>query len=167
VYYRLTVDWIPVVTTLLGTVVGVGSTLVVDRVRSSREQRQRWDDLRRQSYVQFLVATNHTHQALCAVALGISSSEAPKAARAREAFVSNGIYAACEQVVIVAPEPIRIAANVAFDLLKRYRDLIENGHDTDNSANRALLDQYRQSRDSLRELMHEDLRSFGPAGIGS
>jgi len=153
--YREVVDWVPVVTTVLGAIIGVGSTLLVDRFRSGQERDRQWEEMKRESYVQFLVAAHHTQQALCMVTEG--ASEISKAIHARDAFRVNGIYAACEQVMIVAPDNVRVVANEVFELLREFRDRVDE-YDHDVPEHKVALDGYKQRRDFLRDLMHNDLR---------
>jgi hypothetical protein len=51
-------DWSSPLSTVLGAMVGISSTLVVDRARSRREGQRQWDQVRRDMYTDFMAAFN-------------------------------------------------------------------------------------------------------------
>jgi hypothetical protein len=63
-------SWIPVLATALGAVIGLGSGLLIDQVRSSRDNAQRSLTARRDAYVGYLSALHDANEAMRAVALG-------------------------------------------------------------------------------------------------
>jgi hypothetical protein len=58
------VAWIPMLSTVLGAVIGLGSALVGDRVRWRREQSDRWLSARREVYVGYLNALHEANQGM-------------------------------------------------------------------------------------------------------
>jgi hypothetical protein len=60
--------------------------------------------------------------------------------------------------MLVAPEHIRVATNAIFDLLREYRDALDSKLDYSKKDHKGDLDRYRDARDALRQLLHDDLR---------
>ncbi|MET7616154.1 hypothetical protein [Streptomyces sp. NPDC005408] len=107
------------ISTLSGGVLGVGSTLVIESVRTKRDQRLRHAELRRTAYVRYLTALTEAETALQTLALSrptpIASSDVV------EAFRSTGVIAARYELFLVAPPSVYDAAREAYDLLRALR----------------------------------------------
>jgi hypothetical protein len=150
-------NWSTALSTLLGAVVGVGSALLVDRVRWGREHVQRWQQARREAYIAYLTALHQANEAIRAVSLGEDAADAGREALARAAFRSAGIVQAREAVVLVAPEPIVQAADLAFQRLRSLRDLIGQGHQLGSPGYEPALLAYGDSLQALRNTIRQDL----------
>ncbi|MFF8192493.1 hypothetical protein ACF05L_16880 [Streptomyces bobili] len=111
--------WLTLISTLAGGVLGVGSTLVVESVRTKRDQRLRHGELRRTAYVRYLTALTETETALQTLALShptpIASSDVVAA------FRSTGVIAARYELFLVAPASVYDAAREAYNLLRAMR----------------------------------------------
>lgn len=98
------------------------TTLLVDSIRARREKRQRSEDVRRQSYTDYLVALTETDAALQLVALGESTPVDRAAAVA--AFRSKSILAHRYQVSLVASPAVAEAAETAYARLRDIREAL-------------------------------------------
>jgi hypothetical protein len=150
-------NWSAALSTLLGAVVGVGSALLVDRVRWGREHTRRWQQTRREAYVAYLTALHQANEAMRAVSLSEDAADASREAVARAAFRSAGTVQAREAVVLVAPEPVVQAADAAFQRLRSLRDLIGQGHQLGSPGYEPALLAYGDSLQALRDTIRQDL----------
>lgn len=107
-------SWIPVVATVVGAVVGLGSGLLIDHVRSRRDNTAKWLTVRRETYASYLSALHEANEAMRAVSLGEHAQDLTRMAAARAAFRAARVTMTREQVILLAPEPVIIAADAAF-----------------------------------------------------
>lgn len=65
-------DWIasPLATLLAGGIVGAGSALLLDYVKSRSDENRQWQDARREVYVAYLTELSKAYESLWALALG-------------------------------------------------------------------------------------------------
>ena len=101
-------DWGPLLGTALGAVVGVGSTLVSDRVRWRRDRTARQRDMKRQLYGEYLAALMRTRNQLKDIASSSLATE-DRALKAGEAFREGGAYELRYQMSITAPAIVRVS----------------------------------------------------------
>ena len=120
-------SWIPVLATALGAVIGLGSGLLIDQVRSRRDDTQKWLAARRDAYVSYLSSLHDANEAMRAVALGDYSADLTRMAAARAAFRAAGVTQARERIILLAPEIVVVAADDAFRSLRALRDRIGQG----------------------------------------
>ena len=155
------------VSTLAGTLVGVGSTLLVDRARFSRDQRQQWQQARREVYVDFLTEVSRTYESLWALGLGEYLGDQPRAAAARQILRTGEIYQARQRLVIVASWPVIEACEATFSDLKLVRDVLGAGNELGSpefvEANKA----FRSARERFLEAIRKDLGIDEPGGTRS
>jgi succinyl-CoA synthetase alpha subunit len=153
--------WLTLISTLSGGVLGVGSTLVVEAVRTKRDQRLRHAELRRTAYVRYLTALTEAETALQTLALS-RPTPVPRS-EVVEAFRSTGVIAARYELFLVAPPTVYDAAREAYDLLRALRVAIAttNVEVGDNSSEwRALHTPYDTALRHLRVAMRD---SLGPS----
>jgi hypothetical protein len=150
-------DWSTALSTLLGAVVGVGSALLVERAKWSREQTQRWQQARRETYVAYLTALHQANDAMRAVSLGEHAADIDREMAARAAFRSPGVTQTREHVILVAPEPVVRAADEAFQRLRDLRELIGQGHRLGSPGYEPALTAYGDGLQALRDAIREDL----------
>ncbi|MFB7044698.1 hypothetical protein ACFCZ5_06330 [Streptomyces microflavus] len=107
-------EWISLASTALGAGIGIGSTLLVDRVRWRRERAGHDLDVRRQMYADYTAALSRIRTALneCAQE-DIPAAERPR--RVREVFLTPGAYEIRHQLTIVAPPEIVEAARSGLE----------------------------------------------------
>ncbi|MEV4864610.1 hypothetical protein [Streptomyces ossamyceticus] len=108
--------WLPLLATLLGAVIALGSTLLVERRRERREDRSEHRKAKRGVYARYLAAhaEMRTQLRVLSVTSGLTDEE-----RGYRAFTA---YAACYapryELAVLAPEPVLSLAR-AFDWCAR------------------------------------------------
>ncbi|MFF0064198.1 hypothetical protein ACFYRC_22100 [Streptomyces sp. NPDC005279] len=149
-------EWISPVSTALGAVIGVGSTLIADRLRWRRERAGQSLDVRRILYGDYTAALSRMRTALneCALA-DIPAQERPQ--RVRELFLAPGAYEIRHQLAIIAPQVVVEAARTAFVVLRDTRDLLLEGAGIEDQAYRELEDRFDSALAVLRSAMRRDL----------
>ncbi|MER5465759.1 hypothetical protein ABT010_34855 [Streptomyces sp. NPDC002668] len=149
-------EWISPVSTALGAVIGVGSTLIADRLRWSRERAGQSLDVRRKLYGDYTAALSRMRTGLheCAQA-DIPAQERPQ--RVRELFLAPGAYEIRHQMAIIAPLDVVEAARAAFVVLRDTRDLLVQGAAIEDPARRELEDRFDSALAELRSVMRRDL----------
>ena len=154
-------SWIPVLATVVGAVVGLGSGLFIDRVRSRRDDSANWRTVRRETYVSYLSALHEANEAMRAVSLGEHAPDLTRMAAARAAFRAARVTMTREQVILLAPEPVIIAADAAFRSLRALRDQI--GHGAGLADYEPVLEDYAGHLHALRDAIRRDLGVPGSA----
>ncbi|MEU1625481.1 hypothetical protein ABZ746_09130 [Streptomyces sp. NPDC020096] len=157
-------DWMPLLSTLTGAVIGITATLIADRNRWRREEARHGLELRREVYTEFVSALKATSEEIRAVALGDHMSESARDAAVREAFRGTGLYTASERLWLVGPPQVVAAGNEAFHSLRRIRDAYARGVAVGSDEDAPLITQRRTAMAQMRGLMREDL-GIGPLGI--
>ncbi|GAB3989879.1 hypothetical protein GCM10029978_116160 [Actinoallomurus acanthiterrae] len=148
-------SWIPVLSTVVGAVIGLGSGLLTEHLRSGRERTGQSLNARRDVYVQYLSALHDANEALRAVSLGEHAPDLTRKAAARAAFRSARITQAREHVILLAPEPVITAADSAYRSLRTLRDRIGQGEQL--AQYEPVLMAYGDSLDQLRQAVRRDL----------
>ncbi|WP_369243797.1 hypothetical protein [Streptomyces sp. R41] len=157
-------DWIPLLSTLTGAVIGIAATLIADRNRWRREETRHALDVRREVYTEFVSALKTAGEDMRAVALGDHMSESAREAAVREAFRATGLYTASERLWLVGPQQVVTAGNEAFHSLRRLRDAYARGATVGSAEDVPLIAQRRKAMAQMRDLMRKDL-GIGPLGI--
>ncbi|MFF4353140.1 hypothetical protein [Streptomyces sp. NPDC001530] len=157
-------NWIPLLSTLTGAVIGIAATLIADRNRWRREETRHALEVRREVYTEFVSALKAAGEDMRAVALGDHMSESAREAAVREAFRGTGLYTASERLWLVGPQQVVTAGNEAFHSLRRMRDAYARGVAVDSAEGVPLIAQRRTAMARMRELMRKDL-GVGPLGI--
>ncbi|MDH6128628.1 hypothetical protein [Kitasatospora sp. GP82] len=157
-------DWMPLLSTLTGAVIGITATLIADRNRWRREESRHALEVRRQVYTEYVTALKAAGEEIRAVALGDHMSESARDAAVREAFRSTGLYTAGERLWLVGPPQVVAAGNEAFHSLRQIRDAYARGVAVDSAEAAPLIEQRRTAMARMRGLMREDMGS-GPLGI--
>ncbi|MFE2425368.1 hypothetical protein ACFXJ5_01210 [Streptomyces sp. NPDC059373] len=157
-------DWMPLLSTLTGAVIGITATLIADRSRWRREESRHAKELRREVYTEYVSALKAAGEEIRAVALGDHMSESARDAAVREAFRGSGMYTASERLWLVGPPQVVAAGNEAFRSLRRLRDAYAQGVAVGSAEDGPLVAQRRAAMAEMRGLMREDL-GIGPLGI--
>ncbi|MBC9715347.1 hypothetical protein H9Y04_22620 [Streptomyces sp. TRM66268-LWL] len=152
-------EWITLAATCLGALIGVGSTLLAERLRASREESQRRQGLRQQLYADFLAALSRVADDLYALASSPDRNELP--VRASEAWRRGDSYPLRYHMTISAPAGMVTASDACFRRLRDFRDVVANGAVSGTPEFRAAQAAYDQSLTRLRELMRTDLGLAG------
>jgi hypothetical protein len=115
-------DWTVPLGTLVGAFVGVGSTLLVDVVRSRRDRIHQIVTVRRQVYAQYLEALTKTDGEL--QMLAVSQSTPVDELATRTAWRQYSLLALRYEVELVAPKSVTKTADAAYRTLRNMRDAI-------------------------------------------
>ncbi|MFI1162447.1 hypothetical protein ACH4UM_02270 [Streptomyces sp. NPDC020801] len=157
-------DWMPLLSTLAGAVIGIAATLIADRNRWRREETRHALEVRREVYTEFVSALKAAGEEIRAVALGDHLSDSARDAAVREAFRSTGLYTASERLWLMGPQQVVTAGNEAFHSLRRLRDAYARGVAVGSAEDAPLIAQRRTAMARMRGLMREDL-GMEPLGI--
>jgi hypothetical protein len=151
--------WESAISTLLGAIIGVGSTLLADRARWRRELQQRTRDTRRELYGRFLTALNESSESLWVIGLGDRRQEEHDRLDEllRAAVHRTGLYSYREQVMIVAADNVAHSADRAVDCVRAYRDCLIDGARSGSREERAAMGAYKASIKELRHEMRTDI----------
>ncbi|MFJ7019884.1 hypothetical protein ACIQUW_16175 [Streptomyces sp. NPDC101117] len=118
-------DWTTLAATALGAFVGVGSTLLADRVRWRRDQADRTRQERRQIYVTVLTKYRLAYKDMREAALTGDGRE--RAAAVRQAFRSSGCDEARESALLCAPQAMADALEAVYATLRDLQDAFATG----------------------------------------
>jgi hypothetical protein len=154
-------DWMPLLSTLTGAVIGISATLIADRSRWRREEARHTLEVRREVYTEFVTALKAAGEEIRAVALGDHMSESARDTAVREAFRGTGLYTASERLWLVGPPQVVEGGNEAYRSLRRIRDAYARGVTVGSDEDAALIAQRRAAMAQMRGLMREDL-GIGP-----
>ncbi|MEU0805403.1 hypothetical protein [Streptomyces sp. NPDC005970] len=115
-------DWTTPVSTLIGAIVGVGSTLLGETVRSRRDRGHQLHQLRRELYARYLEALTNTDSELQLLAI---RQQAPvDEGDVRAAWRSHSLLSLNYEITLVAPTPVADAADTAYRSLRAMRNVI-------------------------------------------
>lgn len=157
-------DWSSPLSTLLGALIGVSSTLAVDRVRADRERLDKDKAVKRQVYADYLAALTRTRDELRAAARDPGAHPEDRRRRAVEAFRDGGAYELRYQVAVLAPTVVDEASVEAFRALRDMRDLVEEGAVHTDPAYLELRRRWDGLFARLRELVRRDLGAVDDLG---
>lgn len=153
-------DWAttPLATLLGGGIIGAGSALLLDSVKSRKDLQQRRQDARREVYVDYLAELSKAYESLWSLALGDydDASQGPEVA-ARRIFRTGGIYQARQRLKIAASEPVIVACDAAFVNLKSFRTIVGSGASSSSPEFLAANEEYRTSVQALHQSIRIDL----------
>ncbi|MET7987747.1 MULTISPECIES: hypothetical protein [unclassified Streptomyces] len=154
-------DWLPLLSTLAGAAIGIGSTLIADRNRWRREDAKEGVRLRLDIYTQYTTTVKVLGETLRALAEREHPSDDERALALREAFRDSGMGVASERMWLIAPQPVVKASNGVFHCLKRICDGYVDGAAVSSPEDRARWEARGQAAAKMRKLMREDL-GVGP-----
>ena len=168
------VDWSAPVSTLVGAVVGVGATMLADRSRWKRDRSRERDQLRRESYRNYLAAVIQAHEAMRAAATGTDGTDgtdgSPESKRAAitEAFRSADPYVHRFDLSLVAPCDVVTLAVAVFRRVRDIRDLLLSGAVAESVEYREAQRAYYDAIKEMSDAMRQDLGSspLGSATLG-
>lgn len=130
-------DWGPLVSTSLGAVIGIASTLATDQIRTKRGREDKDQAARQQLYGDYLAALARTRNHLRMAARPSGLPDGERVRRAAEAFHEGNAYELRYQIAVVAPREVVEASTAAFRSLRDLRDLMEGGSTPYQSGLRA------------------------------
>jgi hypothetical protein len=127
------------------------------RQAQEREDRFRIVDERRSTFIQYLKSLHDGTEGIRAVVLDRDASVEGRITAVGAAFRNAGIYAAREELVLVATAELAEAARTAFYRARDLRELAASGISAEHADYQAGLVAYRASLSELRAEMRRDL----------
>lgn len=155
-------QWIAVLGTALGAVIGIGAAFINDRVRWRREQDRDRLGVRRELYSSYIAALTEIHESMRAVSGrdGLTSVERRDAIR--DVFHDGGLYQLRYQIGVLADQQVLDASEAAFQQMRDIRDTFAAG-------GRISDPQYQEQRTAwgavLRTLQHAMRDELGSARV--
>ncbi|PVC86835.1 hypothetical protein [Streptomyces sp. CS131] len=150
-------EWTALAATVLGAVIGVGSTLVTDRVSWRRDTRERDRETLRTVAAQFLEALTEARDAISDASRSEHLPVAERAQLARASTSAQGVHAKQYQLeLLAAPEVAESARDASYRLLL-YRDAVVAGHLRDDSECTQARRAFREARQKLMTDMRSSL----------
>ncbi len=146
----------------LGAVLGVGTTLLTDLVRSRRDSDQRWADVRREVYSRALTALSQTHSRLVRAACqGLAAADREQAVH--DAYhnspLNSDARSVLRELAITAPAVVFELAVPVDRELRVIRDALAlNPSHPDSDEYAELVQPYRACLAALQAAMRDDLR---------
>ncbi|MGW1225585.1 hypothetical protein [Streptomyces sp. NPDC001478] len=150
-------EWTALVATLVGAVIGVGSTLATDRVRWRRDARERDRETLRTMSAQFLEALTGARDAISDASGSAHAPAEERAERARAGILTHSVHAKQYQLELLAdPVVARLAREAAHQLLL-YRDAVVDGHLREDATCTKARRDFREARQNLMTAMRSSL----------
>ncbi|WP_344437869.1 hypothetical protein [Kitasatospora nipponensis] len=157
-------DWGTLAGTALGGLLGVSSTLLVDRYRWRRDRDLRTENLRRQVYGEYLLALSRTRNQLRDIAHEMTLAPAERAQQVREAVRDGGAFEQRHQLRLAAPHHVLDLAERTHLALRTLRDCVAGGHTAADQRYQDDLTAYAAASRAMRDAMRHDLGvDDGPA----
>ena len=125
-------DWTTLAATALGAFIGVGSTLVADRVRWRRDQADRTRQERRRIYVTALTTYRLAYEDMREATVTADGRE--RAAAVRQAFRSSGCDEARESALLCAPQEMADVLEAVYGTLRDLQTAFATGDPALDSA---------------------------------
>lgn len=154
-------DWLAPVNTLIGAGIGVGSTLLADRLRWRRDRAALNQDTRRQAYAAFMAALSDVYQRLDELARDGRPTEEKRTA-AHDVFVSRNLYPLRYELALIAPWEVMEPVNQAFWRVRDLRDLVVGGSSRGNPEFGRHLHAYLAAAEKAQVAMRRDLGTSWP-----
>jgi len=158
------VDWSAAVSTIVGAAVGVGATTLADRSRWKRDRSRERDQLRRESYGNYLAAIIRAHEAMRVAAVSDDRSAERRRAAITEAFRSADPYVHRFDLGLLAPADVVKLAVAVFRHTREIRDLLISGVREDSAEYRAAQTTYYDAVKTMSDAMRRDL-GISPLGF--
>ncbi|MFJ6987643.1 MULTISPECIES: hypothetical protein [unclassified Streptomyces] len=154
-------DWLAPVNTLIGAVIGVGSTLLADRFRWRRERQAQDRDSRRQAYAAFMGALSDVYSRLHETARATRPPEETSTA-AHEIFTAAQLYPLRYELALIAPWDVMDPTNEAFWRARDLRDTVASGAGPDTPEFRTHVGAYLKATEKAQTAMRRDLGTPWP-----
>lgn len=141
--------------------------MLADRTRWKRDQGRERDQLRRESYGNYLAAIIKAHEAMRIAAAGNASPESKRAA-ITEAFQAADPYVHRFELSLLAPADVVEDAVTVFRRTRDIRDLLIGGTAAETAEYRAAQKAYYDAIKAMSDTMRKDLGTspLGAATMG-
>ncbi|MFE4801801.1 hypothetical protein ACFRFL_44390 [Streptomyces sp. NPDC056708] len=145
-------EWTTLFSTAFGAVIGVGSTLLADRLRWHRDTSERDREALRTFYAQFLEALTQARDIVSQASRDSNTSEEDRRI-APTALFDHGVYVKQYQLELLAPPQVVTKARDAAHKLAQYRDVVAAGARRDDPECEQSRRAFRVAREELMETM--------------
>jgi hypothetical protein len=146
-------QWTAIVAATVGTVLGVGSTLVADRIRRRGERSERDRTELRTCFMEYLGALAHARDAFSRI-----EPSPERVGRGHTAIGEYGVYNAQHQLELVVPVSVPDKAGKATLAVLDFYDSVVAGYESDSDEYRKVWRAAREARGMLVEAMRTALR---------
>lgn len=151
---------------VVGAVIGVGSTLITDFLRSRRDADEKWTETKRLVYVRFLVAVTQAHSRIKVAAMeDLEPTEKRKAVSAAFYDDPQNVEAKSilRELAITASDDINKLANETYECLRAIRDVLSRPVTTiDGPVYRTVSKPFWDNIGALQAAMRDDLQPRPP-----
>jgi hypothetical protein len=152
-------QWIAVLGTALGAVIGLGSAFANDRVRWKREQLRDRLGVRRELYSEYIATLTEIHESMRAVSRADQPDDARRARAIHEAFDAGGPYKLRYQIGVIADQEVLDAAEDAFQQMRDIRDSFAAGGQIEDAGYQALRETWAVRLRAMQRAMRTELGS--------
>ncbi|MFF4162913.1 hypothetical protein [Streptomyces sp. NPDC001741] len=150
-------EWTALVATAVGAVIGVGSTLVTERVTWRRNAGEQDRETLRTTAAQFLEALTEARDTISDASRSELLPVDERAQLARAAFLTYGVHAKQYQLELLATPEVAECAKDAAHQLVLYRDAVAAGHLRDAPECAQARRMFREARQKLMAAMRASL----------
>ncbi|WP_097216674.1 MULTISPECIES: hypothetical protein [unclassified Streptomyces] len=153
-------EWVTLVGTALGAVLGVGATLAGEHLRWRRTVRDSRLQDRRTMYVDCLVALRRAHEAMRLVADENHTDPQTRAAKIRQVFQASGCDEARERLVLTATADITEAIDGSYHSLRDIREALASGCTIASEEYQAARQIHGDATRAARVVLRADLAAL-------
>ncbi|MEU8284163.1 hypothetical protein AB0C01_07470 [Micromonospora sp. NPDC048905] len=155
----MSMSWIPLVAAVVGALIALSGTLFAD-VRRDRQQRNRdYEQFRRETYVEFVLALNAAHAALRKVSDSPMSVEERRNA-VNAAMSDAGLYGAREQLLMTATTSVVKAGEAVFHRVVGIRKAVRDGATTSSVEYHEAYHPFAEALWKFRMVVRTDFRQL-------
>ncbi|MGW3036723.1 hypothetical protein ACWDCB_36645 [Streptomyces sp. NPDC001178] len=152
--------WLPLLATLLGAVIALGSTLLVERRRERREDRIERRKTKREVYARYLAAHAETRTQLRVLSIASGLTDEERGYRAFTAYAT--CYAPRYELAVLAPQSVLTLARDFDKHARDLRDVVIEGTNIQSQGGERM----RKYLDAMK-LVHAAMRADLGADEGS
>ena len=152
-------QWVAVVGTALGAIIGLGSAFATDRVRWNREQLKDRREVRRELYSAYIAALTEIHESMRAISRDEQLTAAERGKAVHAAFQAGGSYKLRYQIAIVADQAVLDASEEAFQQMRDIRDIFVSGGRIESPRYQTQRDAWGARLRAMQHAMREELGS--------
>ncbi|MFD9483255.1 hypothetical protein [Streptomyces sp. NPDC059991] len=150
-------EWATVVGTAMGAVIGMGSTLLAERVRWRRSLGEQERSELRAAYARYLDAATLARDAVSLASRSLALAPEARAEQARPAIQDNAVYARQYELELVAPAEVVTKARAATRALGDYRDVVMAGATYETAECAEARRAFRAARQDIMDAMRTTL----------
>jgi hypothetical protein len=152
-------QWIAVVGTALGAIIGLGSAFATDRVRWNREQLKDRRGVRRELYSAYIAGLTEIHESMRAISRDEQLAPAERAKAIHAAFQAGGPYKLRYQIAILADQAVLDASEAAFLQMRDIRDTFASGGRIESPQYQTQREAWGARLRATQRAMREELGS--------